>query len=230
MTDPIPAGFITLPEAVQRITGCVSEAHIESAIRILSNARGDEGATDGSENQGGGYPRLSREALFDWSRRDFAVAKLKVALQAGAISASVRCPESGQLFRLTPAGWAFEPFWEQIIRGGVIPFGPGREFECHGGRTVLLETVRFDDWLSADVKNWSALSKERLCCKWLAGEMLASPRDKRKSKNAWFAEAKEKYRVSRREFDRLWSQAITETNCNWGRPGAPKKSSHESPR
>jgi HigB_toxin, RelE-like toxic component of a toxin-antitoxin system len=29
--DPIPAGFITLPEALQRIADCVSEAHVESA-------------------------------------------------------------------------------------------------------------------------------------------------------------------------------------------------------
>ncbi len=31
MEDPIPAGFITLPEALQRIADCVSEAHVESA-------------------------------------------------------------------------------------------------------------------------------------------------------------------------------------------------------
>jgi hypothetical protein len=163
--------------------------------------------------------------LLHWDKGNFAVTKLKLALQTGAISAMVRSAESGELFRLTPADWHFEPFREQIIRGGVIPPYASRGFECHGGRTVLLETFHFEKWLATDVKNWTEASIEKLCRKWLIQEMLASPNNKKKSKDAWFEQAKKKYHLSRREFDRAWSHARNETKSNWGRPGAPNKSS-----
>ena len=50
MKDPIPAGFITLPEALQRIADCVSEAHVESAkldfqanVHAIAKTRRGEG-------------------------------------------------------------------------------------------------------------------------------------------------------------------------------------------
>jgi hypothetical protein len=94
-----------------------------------------------------------------------------------------------------------------------------------GGRTVLLETLHFEKWIAGDVKNWTEASIDELCRNWLVQEMLASPNNKQKSKNAWFEQAKKKYRLSRREFDRAWSHALNKTRSNWGRPGAPNKSS-----
>ena len=50
MEDPIPAGFITLPEALQRIADRVSEAHVESAkpdfqanVHAIAKTRRGEG-------------------------------------------------------------------------------------------------------------------------------------------------------------------------------------------
>ena len=61
-----------------------------------------------------------------WNKQHFAVGKLRLALQEGAISAMVRAPETGSLFRLPQSDWLFEPFWEQIFRGGVIPLHASR--------------------------------------------------------------------------------------------------------
>jgi hypothetical protein len=236
--DPIPAGFITLSEALQRITDCVSEAHVESAklqanVHAIAQSRRGEGqsATATPESpqsegpDGETYARPSDNALLHWDKRSFALIKLTLALQTGSLSAMVRSPGSGGLFRLMPADWHFEPFREQIIRGGVIPVYASRGFACHGGRTVLLETRHFETWLATDVKNWIEVSIDELCRNWLSREMLASPNDKKKSKNGWFEQAKKKYRVSRREFDRDWSDARNQTQSNWARPGAPNKSS-----
>lgn len=240
MEDPIPAGFITLPEALQRMADCVSEAHVESAkpdfhpnADAIAQTRPGEGqsatATPESPKSEGAdseaYTRPSEDALLHWHKRNFAVTNLTLALQTGAISAMVRSPESGELFRLTPADWHFESFREQIIRGRVIPPYASRGFQYHGGRTVLLETLDFEKWLATDVKSWTEASIEELCRKWLIQEMLASPANKTKSKNAWFEQAKKKYHLSRREFDRAWSHARNKTPSNWGRPGAPNKSS-----
>lgn len=235
--DPIPTGFITLPEALQRMADCVPEAHLESAKPDVqpnahaaqTNREEGQSATappESPKSEGAeAYTRPSEDALLHWHKRNFAVTKLTLALQTGAISAMVRSPESDELSRLTPTDWHFESFREQIIRGGVIPPYAGRGFQHHGGRTVLLQTLDFEKWLASDVKSWTEASIEELCRKWLIQEMLASPTDKQQSKNAWFEQAEKGYRLSRREFDRAWSQACNETRSNWARPGAPNKSS-----
>jgi hypothetical protein len=232
--DPIPAGFITLPEALQRLAARVSEAHLESAKlefqeRVLSFAANlqsiEQSATATNE------PRKSELADnlallgLPWDKRTFAISKLRLALQTGAISAIVRAPESGTLFRLTQNNWRFEPFWEQIIRGGIIPLNPGRGLEAHHGRTVIIEAAAFEAWLTLEVQNWSEGDKDQLCCKWLLVEMRSSPTERKKTKAQWREEARAKYRVSGRAFDKAWSRAVKETGSNWGLPGAPNKSS-----
>ena len=106
-----------------------------------------------------------------------------MALQKGAISAIVRAPESGTPFRFTQNNWRFEPFWEQIIRGGIIPLNPSRGLEAHRGRTVLIEAAGFEAWLTLEVQNWSEGAKEQLCCKWLLVEMRSSPTEKEENQS-----------------------------------------------
>src|SRR6516165_9827470 len=141
MDDPIPAGFITLPEALQRIAVLVSEAHLEIAKAELQEAApsiaairqskesADRASSELSESEAAGAATSyepSEEAWREWNKRNFAVSKLRVALQTDAIPAMVRNPDSGALFRLKASDWRFEPFWEQIIRGGVIPLHASR--------------------------------------------------------------------------------------------------------
>jgi len=149
------------------------------------------------------------------------VSKLREALQTGAIEAMVRSPKSGSLFRLTQNDFRFEPFWESIIRGGVIPLHASKGLEGHRGRTVLVEATPFEEWLRAEVKTWPDASRQDLARQWLVDEMRTSPNDKKKTKAQWCEDAKARYRVSGREFDAAWSDAVEQTGSNWGRPGAP---------
>jgi hypothetical protein len=236
MDDPIPAGFITLPEALQRIAVHVSDAHLEIAKAELqeeaqsiaavrwSKESAESASSELSESEAAGAATPcgpSEEAWRAWNKRNFAVTKLLVALQTDAIPAMVRNPDSGDLFRLTASDWRFEPFWEQIIRGGVIPVHASRGLEPHRQRTVLIETGRFEAWLSSETKTWVEADREDLCRKWLASKMRSSLTDKQKNKAQWFSEANTKLSVSQREFNRAWSAAIKETGANWASPGAP---------
>jgi hypothetical protein len=219
--DPIPAGFITLPEALQRLATHVSEAHLENAkLDFQDHVLSFAASFPKSEL----VDSLAFWGLL-WDKQTFAISRLRLALQTGAISAIVRAPESGTLFRLTQNNWRFEPFWEQIIRGGIIPLNPSRGLEAHRGRTVLIEAAGFETWLTLEVQNWSEGDKEQLCCKWLLVEMRSSPTEKSKTKIQWREEARARFHVSGRAFDNAWSHAVKETGSNWGLPGAPKKSS-----
>ena len=240
MDDPIPAGFITLPEALQRIAVHVSEAHLEIAKAQLqekvqsiaavhlNKESADTASSELSESEAAGAATScgpSDQAWRHWNKRNFAVTKLLVALQTDAISAMVRDPDSSGLFRLPASNWRFEPFWEQIIRGGLIPVQASRGFEPHRQRTVLIETVRFEAWLNSETQTWAEADKEDLCRKWLASKMRLSLTDKQKTKAQWFREANTKLSVSQRGFNRAWSAAIEDTGANWASPGAPNKSS-----
>ena len=240
MNDPIPTGFITLPEALQRIAVLVSEAHLEIAkaelqekVQSIAAVRQSKESTDRtsselSESEAAGAATScgpSDQAWRHWNKRNFAVTKLLVALQTDAISAMVRDPDSSGLFRLTASDWRFEPFWEQIIRGGVIPLHASRGLAPHRQRTVLIETVRFEAWLNSETQTWAEADKEDLCRKWLASKMRLSLTDKQKTKAQWFREANTKLSVSQRGFNRAWSAAIEDTGANWASPGAPNKSS-----
>lgn len=229
MDDPIPEGFITLPEALQRIASMVLDSHLESE-KTDSQDYVQAFADD--------YPRFyrneadlaSEEAAKQWSKRHFACNKLRFALQAGAIPTIVRDPGSGINCRLTSENWHSEPFWFEIIRGGIIRPGASGGFERHQGRTVLVEKAQFEQWLPAEVKKWFRSSPYQLCFEWLLREMRASPNEKGKDKDQWFHDAKIRYGISRRQFDVAWAAAVKETDSNWSKHGAPKKSSRKSPR
>jgi hypothetical protein len=265
MDDPIPAGFITLPEVLRRIANHVSEAQLEyteielqERLRALRAIRQMEkqDATETNEsalaetadsegfqpplekqraietNEPGlvepadckVFERPSEQSLRQWNKHNFAISKLYLALQAGAIESIVRDPSSGSLFRLPQDCWRFEPFWEEIVRGGIIPRYAGRGLESHRGRTVLVEIDHFESWLLSERKSWRQASREDLARNRLAEEMRGSPNDKKQTKAKWFADAKLRFAVSEREFNRAWSDAIKETGSNWDNPGAPNKS------
>ena len=240
MEDPVPAEFITLPDALHRLEGHVSEAHLQRATNDFADRltafEQRFGAIEGRNATAASFTVSSS----DWplttaivrysSKQGFAVEKLGLALQRGALVARVRNPQTGEWFRLRQADWRFEPLQDEIIRGGIIPASAARGFEPHRGRTVFLASDVFEQWLTAEVKHWPTASKEALCCRWLLGAMRASPANRQKPKVKWFEEAKQRFHVTTREFERAWSKAVNESGSNWGHPGAPIKPHKESPR
>ena len=238
MEDPVPAEYITLPDALHRLEVHVSEAHLQRATNDFADRRtafeqrfgAIEGrnATAPSFTVSSSDGPLTTAILRYSSKRGFAVDKLGLALQSGGLVATVRNPQTGEWFSLTQAHWHFEPFRDQIIRGGIIPASAARGFEPHRGRTVLLAGDVFEQWLIAETKTWPEASREELCYRWLLGEMRAGHKQKPKAK--WLEEAKRRFHVTTREFERAWSKAVNESGSNWGHPGAPTKPRKESPR
>jgi len=230
MDDKIPTGYIGLPEALDRLGGSVSEAHLQRAQSDLADA------LSASERQlGTGKDFEAAEAWFAGllrylTKRDFAVEKLRLALQNGTLVANVRDPNIREWSRLTRRDWRFEPLWEQILRGGIVPASAGKGFEPHRGRTVLIAVDEFEVWLATELKTWPQSSREKLCRNWLLREMKASPADKPKTKAQWFEVAKARFKVSGRQFEQAWSTAVKQSESNWDKPGAPKKPRKESPR
>jgi hypothetical protein len=62
------------------------------------------------------------------------------------------------------------------------------------------------------------------CRRWLEKLMRGSPREKPKSKADFLGEAQSKFTgLSKREFDRVWSEAVKESGATWSKSGRPAK-------
>jgi hypothetical protein len=151
MEDPVLAEFITLPDGLHRLEGDVSEAHLQhatndfadrlTAIEQMFGAIEGRNATAPSFIVSSSDWPLTTAILQYSSKRGFAVEKLGLALQRGALVARVRNPQTGEWFRLRQADWRFEPLQDEIIRGGIIPASATLGFEPHRGRTVCSQVT-----------------------------------------------------------------------------------------
>jgi hypothetical protein len=65
----------------------------------------------------------------------------------------------------------------------------------------------------------SPLERKSECFKWLCQEMRASQQG---NKNYYRTESKRLFGVSNHGFDAAWSEAITQTNSGWNKPGRRK--------
>jgi len=206
MIDPLPVGYVGLDEAVARLAIDISDQEVNKEQTRLKLDAAKE---------------LSGTAL-PWVKRELAIQKLHVALCDRTLIALVRDPASGELFQLGASDWRAAAFWREMIRGGCIRATIGEEIGRHDGRRVLLQAAAFEGWLKARMQRRpQAVDKD--CGAWLESVMLANPNRKPKPKCQWRREAKEKFGVSGRAFDRIWDDEVKITGVNWNRAGALSK-------
>ena len=228
MIDPIPENFTTLTEAVARLTKEITDREIEAARRDVR--RRSETLGYPPEEQSAAtvdarpYATPRDEDIDNWTKRELAIQRLYSALLAGSVIAYVGDPDAGEFFRLESSDWRGSAFWEHTIRGGVIHASARESIERHDGRRVLIEDVEFGRWLAAERRPKPARNSDD-CLSWLEQEMRASPDQKPKPKREWLSDAKAKFDISRRQFERIWDSAMQNTGASWNRPGAPRKSS-----
>jgi hypothetical protein len=204
MIDPVPVDYVGLDEAVARLAADISDQEVHR-----------------EQKRPAAVEEFSRAELA-WAKRELAIPMLHVALRDSALIGLVRDSDSGELFRLTGTDWHAAAFWREIIVGGCIRAQTGEEIGRHDGRRVLLQAAGFEAWLKARVQRRpQATAKD--CGAWLETEMRANLNRKPKPKREWYKEAKEKFGVSRRPFDRIWDDKIKITGANWNRAGAPSK-------
>jgi hypothetical protein len=218
MIDPIPANYTTLPEAVARLSAGIADREI-----LLEKNRERFSAVLGFR------PLLNennKAAELAWAKRQLAVWKLYDVLRDDALKAFVRDPASGMMFHLEPGDWRGAAFWENIIRCGIIRSSACEGIERHHGGRVLIEKASLDRWLASEKPRQPAAGSD--CRSWLEREMRANPDQTTKPKLEWSLDAKRKYGISRREFDRVWQSAIQRTGARWNLAG--RKSARKSAR
>jgi hypothetical protein len=243
MTDPVPEGYTTLPEAVRRIVADLGDHEVshEENQRLLSRAFGVFPRDD--DDSGERPPKIDdhrddidpkilhnqREGRLAWARRRIAVHKLAEALKKGALASFVRDPVSGEMFRISTDDWhGANFFWDTII-GGVVQASSGDLIERYAGRLVLIEagqiaasSATLAQWLKDRPRRRSIVAAED-CLSWLKVEMLAHPTASPQPIPWYRDRAKKEYGLtSDREFERLLSQAKRETGVRW-KAGRRKK-------
>src|SRR5271169_132638 len=89
--------------------------------------------------------------------------------------------------------------------------------EFSARRSILDEYVLLHG-LNHRAKNEAAEEQRKLCHDWLLRIMCGSP-EKKQTKDAFRAEAIERFKISKGAFERAWTSAITETgNHHWSKP------------
>jgi hypothetical protein len=191
--DPIPAGYVTLPETVKRLAADLSNQE----VTVNPDSR----------------------AVRAWAKRETAVWKLHEALGKGRLAGFVRSA-SGDMFRITADDWHGPVIVRNTFIGGVIHASVEAAISRHSGRRVLIETAAFDKWMKARPRKSIASNDD--CLAWLEAEMRANPTASPHPKAHYLDEAKTRSGVSERQFNRLWDQAKQETGTNWKSGRRPK--------
>jgi hypothetical protein len=219
VTDVVPDGYTTLPEAVRRLAADLSDRTIslKKNQELLAHELGfPDAKTLGTETE------AMSTSYLTWAKRQLAVWKMREALGNNALVSFVRDPVSGEMFRITADDWWGATFWRDTIVGGEISAQPGELIARYAGRLVLVEITAAEAWL-ASAKAPTTMAAANDCLSWLIKEMRASPHIRPHPK-AWYRDkANKQHGVSAREFDRRWTEAIREIGATvWGQGGRPK--------
>jgi hypothetical protein len=204
------------------MTGPMSRVvDLEQAVARLAADISDQEVDEEQQRQKNDTAKLSSSELH-WLKREMAITRLYLAFCNGNLIAVVRNPRSGALFPMIGSDWKGAAFWRETIVGGIVRAQMGEEIAAHEGHRILLDAEAFDAWLQAQRRRRSHAANAP-CREWLEAAMRQAPNRGSKSKGEWRREAKDRFGVSGRAFDRIWAAALESTGANWGRRGAPPK-------
>jgi hypothetical protein len=198
--DKIPVGYLTLGEAVILLAEDLSDR--EAPLTELTSL--EAALAEG--------PKESHEAYI---KREIAVKKIHWALTRGELGAFV-C-EAANVFRVTASDWRGPIHWRESIIGGVVRASLEAAISRHSGQHLLVNADSFKNWLKDRPRRRPRAPKE--CRLWLVAEMRQSPGQSPRLKPWYLDEAKKRYGISEREFDRAWDRAKQESGAAWGRAG-----------
>jgi hypothetical protein len=206
--DAIPAGYVTLPEAVTARANITSEYELEREF-------GDYTSLGMPSSGFGAKAFLCREfSVGEWHRK----------LSDGSIEPYIKDRGTGELMRIPHTAWRNHPLWYETIRGGSIHASACDGMEAFDGQSVFLKRSVVEKHI-AEARRRRPASLKAACQAWLEGLVRATPGARPKPKRELRKEASARFRVTWREFNECWriaNQAVLE--ATWRRPGAPKKS------
>jgi len=197
--DFVPPGFIALRDAV------------DLAGRSLFGAE-----WSGKEVRKLRSPPPKRQIR----RLEDAVALLRGHLSTGKVQARALA-EDGTVFEVRVAVWLSRN-GRSVFDTGLLPFGDLREaIKARGERKfhrrILVHKSDIERAFPGRPAQATVAAEVR-CRKWLAGLMQKGPPEG--PKRRYQAQAKEKFGVGPKAFNRAWANAVAETgNAEWSKPG-----------
>lgn len=198
---------IALSDAVNQLVADISDDELHNAQRQVEEQRQRR--------------ELPSYNIFNWinldlsSKRDMAIRNIYIALLNGNLTAPP----------LSTTDWHEAKFWREIIISSYVHAQPGDAIWRYENKPLYLERAAFNAWLNARPRPPSQKPNEAASTAALEAEMRAHPKreQKPKSKNEFRKEHMMQFGVSKRQFDRIWDTAISNTGAEWNAPGAPSK-------
>lgn len=137
MTDPIPQGYLSIPEARNKVRDAIA-GHED----FSEWARGwiGEPATE--------VDRASRRQA---ARHELSLEMIWVAFRRGDISAYAR-PPAGEVFRIPQEDWLLSSGWEVWLGSGVVRVPSHCALFAHEGRRLFVGRAEFEKWISRKAK------------------------------------------------------------------------------
>jgi hypothetical protein len=225
MIDALPVGYLALEQAMMQVAASISEQVVLQEAQIHRQAylacfdsewRNGKNAAKNAKDK----PWLHYSEM-EWFKRESAILTLKKALSNGDLIALVRDPVRGVIFQLTAVDWCRTGFWRDTIIGGVVRASVGEEIARHNDQRVFFEAAAFEDWLKDLLQRKRHTSAAGGCQAWLIAEMRANLK-RTQPKEHWREQARVKFGISGRAFDRIWAAALKEVpDTQWGRAGEP---------
>jgi hypothetical protein len=217
--DPELVGYATTCDAVTRLAAEISDRELPR--RILPDALDWRPAGEWPSDDLEKAKRAIARSTANSYKREMAVLEIYRAFCHDDLAAIVRDSLSGEKFKITPLDWRGAALWRQTLIGGVVAASAGEHIGRYVGRLVQIKVEALDRWLK-DRPGSGRIAAAEDCLSWLKAEMLANSERSPRAKPSYFAEAVERFGVTRRNFDRLWAQAKQETGANW-KKGRRKK-------
>ncbi len=160
----------------------------------------------------------------------FNAAKLQLfeALANGQVVSCLRPKPGGDFSLPCPTSWWNTERWENRFYWGQLnpkdPFGNyvgGDHFQWVFIEAKSLQTF-LDSLKDVGQSTSGTIAGEKRCEAWLIAIMSESPNRRTQPKTVLLEEAKKKFGVSGRGFERSWSSAIRATDANWNKAGRTK--------
>lgn len=137
MNDPIPQGYLSIPEAQQRVRDAIA---------------GHEGFSDWAREWiGEPGTEVERTERRQMARHNLALEMVWVAFRRGDITAYVR-PPAGEIFRIPQEDWLLSSGWESWLGSGVVRVPSNVALFVHEGRRLFVATADLDPWISRKAK------------------------------------------------------------------------------